>query len=423
MVKDRNHLNKLLLCIKQATHFYWKMMSNSGNSYGNYFDPAKDCSSILDKIPDAKTGVYWIKTDNGPRKAWCDLVTDGGGFLLIGVQNSSRTMDVPSDSTIVHPLDLRHWSSSFGEEKILDFRVQIATSKIWSAQKHIGIETFFPGKKTETENKSGLFHEYWRVNNEKSIKYCEKLRNQLWEAISKKLSKEDSGYTYEHLQEDLKRFEMEYRANAKGPAKEKVYGDFLQFIKSEEKTFSKVQDFKQEEFEEKQKVLVINSKLEDIQEEQRRVEAMMVEEMEEHKRQAMKLNEDYNERIDKMKDEEKEAYIQRMREQMELMESTMTKNVNTLQVMTNKNMKFIEESVKMVREEAAEERKQMVEIVKTVQERNAKMAKDLAEQTKVKKKGPLDALMDFMPLVSSFVNMMGSFKKDKKPNAAAAKQT
>ncbi|CAB4029587.1 Hypothetical predicted protein [Paramuricea clavata] len=112
-----------------------------------------------------------------------------------------------------------------------------------------------------------------------------------------------------------------------------------------------------------------------------------------------------------------------MREQMELMESTMTKNVNTLQVMTNKNMKFIEESVKMVREEAAEERKQMVEIVKTVQERNAKMAKDLAEQTKVKKKGPLDALMDFMPLVSSFVNMMGSFKKDKKPNAAAAKQT
>ncbi|CAB4020781.1 guanylate-binding 1-like, partial [Paramuricea clavata] len=166
------------------------------------------------------------------------------------------------------------------------------------------------GKKTETENKSGLFHEYWRVNNEKSIKYCEKLRDQLWEAISKKLSKEDSGYTYEHLQEDLKRFEMEYRANAKGPAKEKVYGDFLQFIKSEEKTFSKVQDFKQEEFEEKQKVLEINSKLEDIQEEQRRVEAMMVEEMEEHKQQAMKLNEDYNERIDKMKDEENQPQFQ-----------------------------------------------------------------------------------------------------------------
>ena len=76
-------------------------------------------------------------------------------------------------------------------------------------------------------------------------------------------------------------------------------------MKSEEKAFSKVQDFKQEEFEEKQKALEINARLEDIQEEQRRTEAMMMEEMEEHKRQAMKLNEDYNERIDKMKDEEK----------------------------------------------------------------------------------------------------------------------
>jgi hypothetical protein len=54
---------------------------------------------------------------------------------LIGVQNSSRTMDVPSDSTLVLPLDLRHWSSSFGEENILDFRVQIATSKSWSDTK------------------------------------------------------------------------------------------------------------------------------------------------------------------------------------------------------------------------------------------------------------------------------------------------
>jgi hypothetical protein len=44
-------------------------------------------------------------------------------------------MDVPSDSTLVLPLDLRHWSSSFGEEKVLDLRVQIATSKSWSDTK------------------------------------------------------------------------------------------------------------------------------------------------------------------------------------------------------------------------------------------------------------------------------------------------
>ena len=55
--------------------------------------------------------------------------------MLIGVQNSSRTMDVPSDLTLVHPQDLRHWSCRFGEEDIIDFRVQIATSKRWSDTK------------------------------------------------------------------------------------------------------------------------------------------------------------------------------------------------------------------------------------------------------------------------------------------------
>ena len=103
MVKDRNHQNKLLLCVNKASYFQWKMMPNSGisfllrsrfvllrvvcnssegmvtcvrysffshpgNSYGNYFDPAKDCSSILNNIPNAVTGLYWIKTNNGPKK-------------------------------------------------------------------------------------------------------------------------------------------------------------------------------------------------------------------------------------------------------------------------------------------------------------------------------------------------------------------
>ncbi|XP_028409815.1 guanylate-binding protein 6-like [Dendronephthya gigantea] len=269
------------------------------------------------------------------------------------------------------------------------------------------------GKSTEGEHKTGLFHEYWRQNNEMSVEYCEKIRDQLWKTISEKLSKENSGYTYEQLKEDLKRFEIDYRQNAKGPAKEKVYGDFLEFVKSEEKTFSKLQDFKEEEFQEKQKTLEMNARLEEIQEEQRRVEDTMLEEMEEHKRQATKLSEEYNEKIDKMKQEEREVYLQRMREQMEMMESTMTKNVSALQEMASKNMKFIEESVKMAREEAAEQRKQMVEIVKTVQEKNAQIAKDLAEQTKKKRTSPFEALTDFIPVVSAFTSLLGSFHKPK----------
>ena len=76
-------------------------------------------------------------------------------------------------------------------------------------------------------------------------------------------------------------------------------------MKSEEKTFEKLQNFKEEEFEEKQKAAEFSSKLEHIQEEHRRVEVMMAEEMDQYKEQAMKLSEEYNERIDNMRDEEK----------------------------------------------------------------------------------------------------------------------
>lgn len=62
-------------------------------------------------------------------QVWCDMVTDGGGFMLIGVQNSAVSWDVPSNSSLVHPLDSRHWSSAFGDKDVRDFRVQISTSK------------------------------------------------------------------------------------------------------------------------------------------------------------------------------------------------------------------------------------------------------------------------------------------------------
>ena len=45
---------------------------SSGHSYGNYFDPARDCSDIVDKVPGAKNGIYWIKTDQGPTKVTRD---------------------------------------------------------------------------------------------------------------------------------------------------------------------------------------------------------------------------------------------------------------------------------------------------------------------------------------------------------------
>lgn len=71
-----------------------------------------------------------------------------------------------------------------------------------------------------------------------------------------------------------------------------------------------------------------------------------------------------------------------MQEQMQMMESTMIKNINTLQQMSSKNIKFIESSVKMAQAEATEQRKQMVQMVKNAQQRSSKMAQGRCGQVK-----------------------------------------
>ncbi|CAB4033051.1 Hypothetical predicted protein, partial [Paramuricea clavata] len=83
---------------------------------------------MVGNAPDARDGIYWIKTKNGPKKAWCDLVTDGGGFMLIGVKDTPVTWAIPSSPSIILPQGKAQWSSAFGDQQVLDFRIQISKS-------------------------------------------------------------------------------------------------------------------------------------------------------------------------------------------------------------------------------------------------------------------------------------------------------
>ena len=62
-------------------------------------------------------------------KVWCDMTTDGGGFMLVGRKNNSITWTVPSNDYPVEPFGSPHWSSALGDAPILDFGVQVATSE------------------------------------------------------------------------------------------------------------------------------------------------------------------------------------------------------------------------------------------------------------------------------------------------------
>jgi hypothetical protein len=57
----------------------------SGHSYGNYFNPAKSCSHVVDNVPSAKSGIYWIQTKKGPMK-----VGDHKYFVFIFLQTKCK---------------------------------------------------------------------------------------------------------------------------------------------------------------------------------------------------------------------------------------------------------------------------------------------------------------------------------------------
>lgn len=33
------------------------------STIGEYFDPAYDCSDVVDRVPAAKSGIYWIENE------------------------------------------------------------------------------------------------------------------------------------------------------------------------------------------------------------------------------------------------------------------------------------------------------------------------------------------------------------------------
>jgi hypothetical protein len=76
-------------------------------------------------------------------QAWCDVVTDGGGFILIGVKDTPVTWAIPSKPTYIDPNGRSQWSSALGNKLVLDFRVQISTSKSSSDTKSHWYCSFF----------------------------------------------------------------------------------------------------------------------------------------------------------------------------------------------------------------------------------------------------------------------------------------
>ena len=49
-------------------HWHWKLERRihfvlGSSTVGEYFDPALDCSDVVDRVPGAADGFYWLNSD------------------------------------------------------------------------------------------------------------------------------------------------------------------------------------------------------------------------------------------------------------------------------------------------------------------------------------------------------------------------
>ena len=47
-----------------AQNFVWLFITIGSSTFGEVFNPARDCSDIVDHLPGAQDGFYWIVLNN-----------------------------------------------------------------------------------------------------------------------------------------------------------------------------------------------------------------------------------------------------------------------------------------------------------------------------------------------------------------------
>jgi hypothetical protein len=102
-------------------------VEDAGGPLGTQSNPATSALAILANNPTAASGPYWITVGGVATELYCDMTTDGGGFMLVAKYNGTGGSNT-SSSNVANLNNLTATSSATHKLSDTDIKALAATN-------------------------------------------------------------------------------------------------------------------------------------------------------------------------------------------------------------------------------------------------------------------------------------------------------
>ena len=160
-------------------------------------------------------------------------------------------------------------------------------------------------RKVEYEGKEvcgGVLLDFIRKNKELSSDFCTKLYNELFAPIKFKIENETEKYSFQQLEDDFKKLNLEYMKRAIGPEKWNILSDMdKKTAEAHRNNFKKVKGYQEKAMQEKRKAKELENEARQRGEEMRQLHQESVREKEKNAENLRNMQTNFQQQMDKVK--------------------------------------------------------------------------------------------------------------------------